>query len=291
AAGRRSGEADDGQPSLLRARCRGELRLRDDRFEDARAAGTEEDTSRSLDEADGDDLPERELVDEDRDDKAGDSDGADDVGRDHHPLSIDAVADDAGDEAEQHDRQKLRERHYACVRRRVRHGEREQGVGDRRRARPDGREQLVRLEQEKDPVAPEGSERLGYGGLGNSRFSAPRCGAHSSRSTLAKRRYERSASRIASTNPSTRRGANPFSHQRSSTRTRASARSIFGSMRPTKRSRKTIGSTYQPHRRLAGGKKSSQTYSKPKRLARSLRSQTIGSNGGTKATEGGGSGG
>src|SRR5207247_4096277 len=93
------------------------------------------------------------------------------------------------------------------------------------------------------------------------------------------------------TNPSARRGANPCSHQTPSTYTRDSSRSIRGSIRPTKRSRKTIGSTYQPQRRLAGGTKSSQTYSNSNRLARRPRSQTIGSNGGTNATEGGGFGG
>src|SRR6266540_3512592 len=61
------------------------------------------------------------------------------------------------------------------------------------------------------------------------------------------------------------RGAQPFSHQASSTCTPASARSIRGSIRPTKRSRNTIGSTYQPQRRLAGGRKSSHTYSKSNR--------------------------
>ena len=64
-----------------------------------------------------------------------------------------------------------------------------------------------------------------------------------------------------------------------------------GSIRPTRRSPKSIGSTYQPHRRLAGGMKSSHTYSKPKSDPRMSRSQTIGSNGGRNATEGAGSGG
>src|SRR5579884_410622 len=71
---------------------------------------------------------------------------------------------------------------------------------------------------------------------GKSRCSAARCGAHSRRSTPAKRRYAPSASRIASTNPAARRGAKPSSHQTPSTATRPSARSIRGSIRPTKRS-------------------------------------------------------
>ena len=55
------------------------------------------------------------------------------------------------------------------------------------------------------------------------------------------------------------RGAKPSSHQSPSTSTRSRSRSIRGSIRPMKRSRKTIGSTYQPQRRYAGGRNSSHT--------------------------------
>ena len=72
---------------------------------------------------------------------------------------------------------------------------------------------------------------------------------------------------------------------------RPPARSMRGSIRPTRRSPKSIGSTYQPQRRLAGGTKSSQTYSNSNRDPRRPRSHTNGSNGGRNATEGGGSGG
>src|SRR5688572_17895645 len=64
-----------------------------------------------------------------------------------------------------------------------------------------------------------------------------------------------------------------------------------GSIRPTSRSRKSIGSTYQPQRRFAGGWKSSHTYSNSNSDPRRPRSQISGSNGGRNATEGGGSGG
>src|SRR5205823_150185 len=57
-------------------------------------------------------------------------------------------------------------------------------------------------------------------GAGNNRFSLRRCAAHSSQSARANSRYARSASRIASTKPSARRGANPSSHHRLSTCTR-----------------------------------------------------------------------
>src|SRR3954463_2129637 len=117
------------------------------------------------------------------------------------------------------------------------------------------------------------------------------CEDHSSRVAPANRRYAANASRNASRNESSRRGANPSSHQRLSTSTLPASRSIRGSIRPTKRSRKTIGSTYQPQRRLSGGWKSSHTYSNPKSACRNLRSQTSGSKGGRNATEGGGSGG
>src|SRR5205814_4825210 len=88
-----------------------------------------------------------------------------------------------------------------------------------------------------------------------------------------------------------RRGAKPSSHQTSSTSTRARSRSIRGSILPTKRSPKEIGSTYQPQRRFAGGKKPSHTYSKSNRLARRAVSHNSESNGATNATEGVGSGG
>src|SRR5581483_9882607 len=100
-----------------------------------------------------------------------------------------------------------------------------------------------------------------------------------------------SASRIASTNPSSRRGTKPSSHQTASTWTTPSAASIRGSKRPTRRSRKTIGRTYQPHRRFAGGTYSSHTYSKSNSSPSSFRSQTSGSYGEMNATDGGGSGG
>src|SRR4051812_37406336 len=64
-----------------------------------------------------------------------------------------------------------------------------------------------------------------------------------------------------------------------------------GSMRPTKRSRNRIGSTYQPNFRFSGGKNRSHTYEKPNREASSGRSQTSGSNGDKNATDGGSSGG
>ena len=60
-----------------------------------------------------------------------------------------------------------------------------------------------------------------HGRARKSRFSVARWGAHSRRSAPAKRRYARSASRIASTNPSARRGAKPSSHQTLSTSTPA----------------------------------------------------------------------
>ena len=50
--------------------------------------------------------------------------------------------------------------------------------------------------------------------------------------------YARSASRIASTNPSARFGANPSSHHKPSTSTRRRSRSMRGSIRPTNRSPK-----------------------------------------------------
>src|SRR4051795_12819966 len=96
---------------------------------------------------------------------------------------------------------------------------------------------------------------------------------------------------MASTKPSAREGSKPSSHQTASTWTVPSTVSIRGSIRPTRRSRKRIGSTYQPHRRLAGGTNSSQTYSKPNRVPSTLRSHTSGSYGEMNATEGGGSSG
>jgi hypothetical protein len=120
------------------------------------AAGAEEDASSPLDEADDDDLPERKPVQEDRRDEAADSDRTQDVGCDHQPLPVDAIAGHAGGQAEQYDRQELRERHDTGLSRRVRHGESEQREGDQRRTRPDGREQLPRLEQHEVPVAPQG---------------------------------------------------------------------------------------------------------------------------------------
>lgn len=85
--------------------------------------------------------------------------------------------------------------------------------------------------------------RVHHERLRNSRFCLSRCGAHSRRSAPAKRRWARSATRIASTKPSMRPGVKQSSHRSPITRTWASSRSIRGSIRPTRRSRRRIGST------------------------------------------------
>src|SRR5207247_10046399 len=78
----------------------------------------------------------------------------------HQPPRIEAVPDDTGDEAEQHDRQELCERHRTGLHRRVRDGEREQRVRDRRGARPDRGEQLPALEQDEVAVVPQRCQTL-----------------------------------------------------------------------------------------------------------------------------------
>ena len=66
----------------------------------------------------------------DRDDDARHGADAHDVGDDHHPLALEAVDGDAGEEAEERPRQDAREADDARLDRRVRHREDEQRIRD-----------------------------------------------------------------------------------------------------------------------------------------------------------------
>jgi hypothetical protein len=75
-------------------------------------------------------------------------------------FPVQAIDRGAGEEAKKRPRQDAREPDDACLDRRVRHREYEQGVGDPGRLGADRRERLPDLEQDEVPVLAERKERV-----------------------------------------------------------------------------------------------------------------------------------
>ena len=102
--------------------------------------------------------------------------GAHGVGGDHQVLAVPTVGRDAREQPEQPERRQPREATSPAFAGECDEREHEQRVGDRRRLRAGGREELPGLQQDEVAVAPQGQDM--------GRFSARRSGRSAERSAV-----------------------------------------------------------------------------------------------------------